>query len=440
MAVHGLIEWTAKAGRRWPVLRACACVAYACARLFVPANSKQIAFCSHPDCSDNAYALFEQVMKSPRAREFRIVWLAKDPEAARRILARDHPPAEAGHIRVVAKDTLRGLFWFLRSRYVFFTAGVYWFAQSGTHQTIVNLWHGMPIKRIGAFVSAISAQPPFAHYSLATSAFFADLMAQAFAMPRDRILVTGLPRNEWLFQSDPRHLALRGTQSKLVVWLPTFRNWVDERRAWTDTDTDSQDPITPERLAALDSMLDGAGALLILKFHPGDSRRLQMWPEYRNIRLYTHQRFQDEHLNLYKLLACSDALITDYSSVAIDYLLLQRPIGFFVPDHATYARGFMPGVWERISTLGRELKSVEELAAFVKELPPPPPVTPEMEDLFQRDLLEPSAAVLRAVGLGVLLPADGISAEGCVRVMEDVGVNAHKPVKELSRAAETKQV
>ena len=77
-----------------------------------------------------------------------------------------------------------------------------WFVRAGDHQTIVELWHGMPIKAIGAFDGKSASEVPFMHYSVATSNFFADIVAKSFYIPRDRVLVTGLPRNEWLFQTE----------------------------------------------------------------------------------------------------------------------------------------------------------------------------------------------------------------------------------------------
>ncbi|MCI0722611.1 MAG: CDP-glycerol glycerophosphotransferase family protein [Acidobacteria bacterium] len=402
--IRDLVERAHRTCVKWPALQAWARTLYACLRLIVPTSPKLIAFCSHPDCADNAYALFEQVMKSPRAEEFRLVWLATDPEAAEKTLRQDYPELDSRLVRVVRKNTLRGLFWFLRSRWVFYTHGAYWFARSGVHQTVVNLWHGMPIKKLGTFDQIGLKELPFSHYSLATSDFFADLVAAAFPMSRDHVLVTGLPRNEWLFQHDPRYASLRDGRSRLIVWLPTFRQAVFGRHARTDTTANTSEPIAAENLVDLDRKLDDTDTLLVIKFHAADARRLRTWPSYRNIRIYTDQAFREDNLNVYKLLACSDALVTDYSSIAIDYLLLRKPIGFFTPDIAAYIRGFMPGVWERLSVCP-QLKTVEELAAFIKNPALCRPMTTEIEDLHQQDLREPSRAILSAVGLGALLPA-----------------------------------
>ena len=51
-----------------------------------------------------------------------------------------------------------------------------------------------------------------------------------------------------------------------------------------------------------------------------------------------NQVLRKEDVNLYELLAKTDALLTDYSSVAIDYLLLDRPMGFILTDFDEYEK------------------------------------------------------------------------------------------------------
>jgi CDP-glycerol glycerophosphotransferase (TagB/SpsB family) len=72
---------------------------------------------------------------------------------------------------------------------------------------------------------------------------------------------------------------------------------------------------------------------------------------------------------LYGLLARSAGIITDYSSVWTDYLLLDRPIGFFIPDRDDYAgsRGLYPP--DALTWLpGPELDSPESFRAFAAEV------------------------------------------------------------------------
>jgi CDP-glycerol glycerophosphotransferase (TagB/SpsB family) len=50
----------------------------------------------------------------------------------------------------------------------------------------------------------------------------------------------------------------------------------------------------------------------------------------------------DAGVSLYALLGVSSGLVTDYSSVWVDYLLLDRPMAFLVPDRETYTRQLLP--------------------------------------------------------------------------------------------------
>ena len=69
---------------------------------------------------------------------------------------------------------------------------------------------------------------------------------------------------------------------------------------------------------------------------------------------------------MYSLLGSADILLTDFSSIYIDYLLLNRPIGFVEDDFDEYSksRGFifdnpeeyMPGV---------KIRSLEDLKTFL---------------------------------------------------------------------------
>ena len=62
-----------------------------------------------------------------------------------------------------------------------------------------------------------------------------------------------------------------------------------------------------------------------------------------NIVYLENRDLADNGLQLYEFINCSDALVSDYSSVAIDYLLLDRPLGFTLDDYKAYteSRGWV---------------------------------------------------------------------------------------------------
>ena len=76
----------------------------------------------------------------------------------------------------------------------------------------------------------------------------------------------------------------------------------------------------------------------------------------------------EQKLALYKLVKDSDFLITDYSSIYFDYLLLNRPIGFTIEDMKEYEgnRGF---VFEHPFEYmpGRIIQNKEEFMCFLQD-------------------------------------------------------------------------
>lgn len=380
------------------------CGIYACARPFIPTKGNRIALTSYPDCADNAYAIFQVMMRSPHADEFEFIWLVKDMAIAEQRLRKDYPHLNPGNVRIILKNSPRGIFAFMRSRYALFTHGFYRFAHAGFHQTIVNLWHGMPLKKIGMQLEhRYLLEPAFAHYSIATSDFFADVIAESLRVPRARTLVTGLPRNEWLVASDSEHAAVSEGRAHMVVWLPTYRTCEADGYILRDSTGGAED-LSETNLAELDRKLDGADLLLVLKLHPIDQRNRREWPDYNNIRVMKDADFRARGLNIYKLLAGANALITDFSSIAIDYLAVNKPIGVFAPDRGTYTRGFVAGSMERLEAVCDRLDSIDELAAYICKLPPKRSPSKALSDLHRQDLRTPSRDILRAVGLDELAP------------------------------------
>lgn len=81
---------------------------------------------------------------------------------------------------------------------------------------------------------------------------------------------------------------------------------------------------------------------MTIKLHPLSESSPDRLRKFNNISVIDQETFEKNGVGLYSLLGRADALITDYSSVYFDYLLLDRPIGFAVGDMKDYEgeRGF----------------------------------------------------------------------------------------------------
>lgn len=114
-------------------------------------------------------------------------------------------------------------------------------------------------------------------------------------------------------------------REKLVLYAPT----------WRDGETDPAIP-TESEIALIHATLGHLGARLIIRSHPLGAGNYEGVIGER-----VHLLGADLVRDITPLLGAFDAVITDYSSLAIDYALLGRPIVWFAPDlpHYVATRG-----------------------------------------------------------------------------------------------------
>ncbi|MCW2838139.1 MAG: hypothetical protein JWQ15_2253 [Marmoricola sp.] len=247
-----------------------------------------------------------------------------------------HALAEDG-MTVVPKASLRGLLHYLRAEAVMFTHGLYGSPRPCSRKPLVNLWHGdgpkdiRPGKEVGALIAST--------YVVGSTRLFSGFKGDAFGVPPERQLVTGNPRTDQLWSpADRDALTALGITGGFVVWMPTFRR----TRAIGAVRASSGSPGTGrggrEGLAPLLDGLRARGLQLVVKPHPMDADRRQQ----DGATTISEEDLVRAGLNLYSVLGASRGLVTDYSSVWVDYLLLDRPLAFLVPDRSSYDRQLLP--------------------------------------------------------------------------------------------------
>ncbi|MCW2762629.1 MAG: hypothetical protein JWR85_2830 [Marmoricola sp.] len=243
---------------------------------------------------------------------------------------------------LVEKSSLKALYHYLRAEAIFFTHGLYGSPKPSRRKPIVNLWHGDGPKQTRPDNDAGSLIP--STYLVGSTQLFSRFKAEAFEIAPQRVLVTGNPRTDQYWQPvDPDSLEQLGITGDFVVWMPTFRRTraVGAVRRWSETSEpdlpEGRDEV-PEDLVALVAGLRERGVQLVIKPHPMDADR-RRWEGAITV---SEGDLVRTGMSLYGLLGQSSGLVTDYSSVWVDYLLLDRPLAFLVPDRESYARKLVP--------------------------------------------------------------------------------------------------
>jgi CDP-glycerol glycerophosphotransferase (TagB/SpsB family) len=225
----------------------------------------------------------------------------------------------------------------------------------------------MPLKRIGCLDNKGPYYMDNSHILIATSEIFQDLIAQSFNRPFKDVLIIGQPRNDLMFEPTDFYDTFsinRSDYNSIGIWLPTYRasiegdirvdgNYSEEKISFLDIDN----------LKELDQFLVKKNNLLIIKIHPMDKIQDLKFCPFSNIIIIKPRNFKCQ---LYPLLGSTDYLLTDYSSVWVDYELLNKPMGFVIDDFEVYkeSRGFtIPDILEQLP--GKIITNIDELKNFI---------------------------------------------------------------------------
>jgi CDP-glycerol glycerophosphotransferase len=234
--------------------------------------------------------------------------------------------------------SLRGIWAYFKASYVFYTHGALFNYAPPKGKRVVNLWHGMPIKKIWRGVPG--SELPLSTYLISTSVFFSDVLIKASGLSSDQLLVTGLPRNDFLTMARPKSVEfvtrLRGDAKRLIFFMPTYRNSALGFITHDGTETNTVLGLSEADAQQLHSWLEINHCKLIVKPHPMSINSGKPFEDDAQWAMIDEHTLFENGLGLYELLARADLLVTDVSSVYVDFLITQRPQILYFPDMKRY--------------------------------------------------------------------------------------------------------
>lgn len=322
----------------------------------VPTKANQIVFYSAFDFSDNARGIYEYLKKSEMVTHYRVIWLVSDKSKYEKVC---EPAVFYNH------KSIKGLWGFLRSHYIVRTHSLFDNLYNPKKQVLINAFHGMPIK---AVVTVDRAHDDFDNFSFfpTTAEVFSDIISRDFSMAINRFPVLGMARNDFLFEETDviKILKLTGYK-KIVLWMPTFRtsaigNFSDGKQSEMGIPC-----VKRPDLIILNEKLKEENVLLLLKLHPWASSSVGDLSEYSNICNIKNEDIPYPY-TLYHLVSQADVLFTDFSSIYIDFLLVNKPVAFVIDDFNEYknSRGF---AFEPIEDYlaGKIITKFDELVEYI---------------------------------------------------------------------------
>ena len=335
-------------------------------------NDRYILFSSQPDLDDNSFAFFKHIIECKKSTEkHKIIWLIDNIENKNIFKNKINNCINNlnAEIIIVSKNSLKGLYYYLKSKFVFFTHGIYLGVKIPRNHIVVNLWHGMPLKNIGYLDDKKVISNSI--LTISTSSLYQEIMSKSFGIPSEDVLVTGQPRCDMLFAKlDIRDIFNLGNDlDKIILWMPTYRFSMTGDKRLDGIFNNSLPVLSDKDLLILNNHLKIKKNYLIIKLHVMDMLNELEFIKYSNIKIIKSDEFINLNISVYELLANVDLLLTDFSSVYIDFLLTLKPVGFLFDDIESYVstRGFvfenykeyMPAV---------EINNLNSLLAFLDEV------------------------------------------------------------------------
>ena len=259
--------------------------------------------------------------------KYQIIWLVEDPKKFQQYKTKN-----VKFVRSIGKHhiqrTVRAYYYALTSKYVLFTHVFRWVEKKLPDQIYVNLWHGCGYKAS----RRVPGKENIFDYCLVPGRVFIDTKAEFFGCDKEKVLPIGYPRYNLYKKDNPEvakyfaSLSSGASDSrprKNILWMPTF--------------------IQTKDLIYYDNPIPSIIGLPLMN-SVLDLDRLEKICEEANV-------------------------ITDFSSVAIDYILVDKPIGFTLDGLSDYAktRGF---AFEdpREYMPGEHLYNLDDLEVFIKNV------------------------------------------------------------------------
>ena len=293
-----------------------------------PKRRRKIVVHSVPDFEDGALAVLDGLLE----RGHEPLVLLEKPLAPDTY---DWGLAARG-VEFAEKRSARGRLHYLTAETVFTTHGPFRAHSPAANQRVVYIGHGEPLAKSAGYWT--TDERIGASVAVTNSAVARAFRCVQQGLKPSQVLLLGTPRNDWQLRWDREDVRrtidewLPDNTKTLFLWLPTFRrNFAGNLDG---ADSGGALPLELESLERIDRWLEANDAAILVKPHPLS----HPYPPgaFSRIRTIDDAALRNARLSLSALLAAGDCLITDASSVWVDFLLVGRPLICCFPDLDEY--------------------------------------------------------------------------------------------------------
>lgn len=320
---------------------------------------------SHNDFDCNGGAFYDYLIQNGYHQRYKIVWLLKNKK-----------PKGLNLPRNVETYPLRGPsivrdYYICRAKYV--TADNEGAFKMRDDQISIYFGHGpFILKNVKSFMPI----PVELDYILSGSPNCDQVLCEQMSLPypNRKLIHLGYPMHDIFYKPTENEIRkfYRKPYSHAVLWMPTFRRGGGIGRNDSYEEYPLEVPLiqTIGQLKRLSNLLNELGTLLIIKLHPMqeiDANSELFSLQEDKIVILTGNDMKKYGVDNYRLLKDADALISDYSSIAFSYILLNRPMAFVLSDMNDMKHGFSVDNLEFFMA-GDKIYSLGDMEQFIRSV------------------------------------------------------------------------
>ena len=317
---------------------------------------------SHNDFDSNGGAFYNYLIKNGYNKKYKIVWAIKHPEEVPHVLP-ENVDWYAAYKPGLKKNYYK---WIAQ----YFTYDNDCSEKLRDNQKAIYFGHGgFGLKNCKGYITIPKKIDYVAMPSKYLKSVFSD---QLMLAPNDpRLCYIGFPYVDNFYdgKEGDLHKITANTYRKVILWMPTFRKGGGYNRQDSRTIGSLGIPLiyNIEDYYKLNEFLKENNAFLILKIHPMQDISDLKIKNVSNICVLTGNDIKRLTVDNYRLMKDCDALISDYSSAAYDFLQCNKPIAYDFSDIQDYELGLSVNNPEDYMA-GYYIKNTNDMISFISDI------------------------------------------------------------------------
>lgn len=293
------------------------------------------------DTCENAKAIGKYIREHNYFDKYKLIWLCDFDKGEKDIIKEKYILRSIHMQEKRYLEKWRYFYYKACAKYLMFENEIIEKEKDG--QVSVYMNHGSPPLKatLGHIVL-----PSNIDYVVCPSENVADIVSEQYSVSKEKLIYCGSPRTDVFFRDEKNIELYKALEidkyRKVILWAPTFRAMNKKNRVDSIVEYPYGLPVIYSEMDynRLVNSLHSKGILLIVKPHIYQDMSKWNLVTDNNIKIVTQSTLDECKSNVYDLMVMSDGLITDYSTIAFDYMLLDRMIGYTIDDMDKYTIGF----------------------------------------------------------------------------------------------------